>query len=1457
MALDNNHLIDENGIDNTHLDNNNNNNNNQENNNNNFEESTSQVNVDKGIQDFKTMAAHLEMESERLRLESPSIDLEGRPAETDEDFKLRKYFEDSKRQSESNGSKPKKMGVCIRNLTVVGKGADASVIPDMLSPIKSFFNFFNPDSWKKSNGTTFDILHNVNAFCKDGEMLLVLGRPGSGCSTLLRVISNQRDSYVQVKGDVSYGGMPASKWSKYRGEAIYTPEEDCHFPILTVQETLNFTLKCKTPGHNVRLPEETKRTFRDKISNLLLNMFGIVHQADTMVGNEWIRGLSGGERKRMTITEAMVSAAPITCWDSSTRGLDSASALDYAKSLRIMSDTLDKTTIASFYQASDSIFYQFDNILLLEKGRCIYFGPVGEAKQYFLDMGFECEPRKSIPDFLTGITNAQERRVNAAYTGVPPPETSAEFEARWLQSPNYQRSIQRQQEFEQQVEQQQPHIEFAEQVRAEKSGTTPKNRPYITSFVTQVMALTVRQFQLFGGDKVGLFSRYFSLIVQSVIYGSIFLQLGSGLNGIFTRGGAIFASIGLNAFVSQGELAATFTGRRILQKHRSYALYRPSAFYVAQVVNDVPVQALQIFLYSIIAYFMFGLQYSADQFFIFCFGLLGVSLAITSLFRLVGNCNGSMFFSQNLISIIINMMFTFVGYSIPYPKIKEVMWYGWFYWVNPISYTFKALMSNEFRDLTFDCTESAIPAGQSYNNSNYRICPIPGAVQGQMFITGEEYLDYSLGFKIDDRAYNMVIIYLFWLLFVVLNMVAIEVLEWTSGGYTHKVYKAGKAPKINDSEEELKQIRMVQEATGKMKDTLKMFGGEFTWQHIRYSVTLPDKTDKLLLDDVEGWIKPGQMTALMGSSGAGKTTLLDVLAKRKTMGKTQGTSLLNGRPLEIDFERITGYVEQMDVHNPHLTVREALCFSAKMRQEPTVPLEEKYEYVEHILEMMEMKHLGDALIGDLESGVGISVEERKRLTIGIELVAKPHILFLDEPTSGLDSQSSYNIIKFIRKLADAGMPLVCTIHQPSSVLFEYFDRLLLLAKGGKTAYFGDIGENSKILTSYFERHGVRPCTPNENPAEYMLEAIGAGVYGKTDVDWPAVWKESSEYKDVAQHLDELLNTVQIIDDDSNKEKPREFATSKWYQMVEVYKRLNVIWWRNPSYSFGRFFQSVASGLMLAFSFYNLDNSSSDMLQRLFFMLQAIVIGMMLIFISLPQFYIQREYFRRDYSSKIYSWEPFALGIVLVELPYVIVTNTIFFFITYWTVGLDFSASTGIYYWMINNLNLFVMISLGQAIAAISTNTFFAMLLTPVIVIFLWLFAGIVVPPSDIPTFWYYTAYTLNPTRYYLEGIITNVLKDITVVCTDRDLIKFDPPTGMTCGQYTEQFFANGASGAIVNPDDTAQCGYCQYTSGAQYYENLGWSEQNRWRSFYLLILYWLFNTGLVLTFVYITRKANR
>lgn len=155
-------------------------------------------------------------------------------------------------------------------------------------------------------------------------------------------------------------------------------------------------------------------------------------------------------------------------------------------------------------------------------------------------------------------------------------------------------------------------------------------------------------------------------------------------------------------------------------------------------------------------------------------------------------------------------------------------------------------------------------------------------------------------------------------------------------------------------------------------------------------------------------------------------------------------------------------------------------FSAELRQPYDTPLAEKHAYVEEVIGLLEMEDIADAMIGFPEAG--LAVEQRKRVTIGVELAAKPSLLlFLDEPTSGLDSQSAYNIVRFLNKLKDAGQAILCTIHQPNASLFEHFDRLLLLQSGGETVYFGDIGKDAEVLRAYFHKYGA-DCPADANPA---------------------------------------------------------------------------------------------------------------------------------------------------------------------------------------------------------------------------------------------------------------------------------------------------------------------------------------------------------------------------------------
>lgn len=190
-----------------------------------------------------------------------------------------------------------------------------------------------------------------------------------------------------------------------------------------------------------------------------------------------------------------------------------------------------------------------------------------------------------------------------------------------------------------------------------------------------------------------------------------------------------------------------------------------------------------------------------------------------------------------------------------------------------------------------------------------------------------------------------------------------------------------------------------------------------------------------------------------GVSGAGKTTLLDVLATRVTIGIVSGDTMINGKLTDTSFQHKVGYVQQQDIHLSTATVREALQFSALLRQPSSIPQAEKLQYAEKVIDMLEIRELADAVIG--VPGEGLNIEQRKRLTIGVELAARPQLLiFFDEPTSGLDSQTSWAISELIKKLTNSGQAVLCTVHQPSAILFDQFDRLLLISPGGKTVYFG-------------------------------------------------------------------------------------------------------------------------------------------------------------------------------------------------------------------------------------------------------------------------------------------------------------------------------------------------------------------------------------------------------------------
>jgi len=304
-----------------------------------------------------------------------------------------------------------------------------------------------------------------------------------------------------------------------------------------------------------------------------------------------------------------------------------------------------------------------------------------------------------------------------------------------------------------------------------------------------------------------------------------------------------------------------------------------------------------------------------------------------------------------------------------------------------------------------------------------------------------------------------------------------------------------------------------------------------------------------------------------------------------------------------------------------------------LRQSRDTPDEEKLRYVDTIIDLLELNDLEHTLIGT--PGSGLSIEQRKRLTIAVELVAKPSILiFLDEPTSGLDGQAAFNTVRFLRKLAAAGQAILVTIHQPSAQLFAQFDKLLLLTKGGRTAYFGDIGsDNANTLKDYFSRNGA-PCPPEANPAEFMIEVV-TGAGGK-DKDWNKIWLESDEHTQLSNEIDNIVSHAASnptsVNDDGN-----EFAASMWTQTKLVTHRMNVSLYRNTEYIMNKVAMHVLLALLNGFTYWMIGDSLNDLQQNLFTVFNVIFVSPGVIAQLQPLFIDRRDIFEaREKKSKMVS-----------------------------------------------------------------------------------------------------------------------------------------------------------------------------------------------------------------------------
>lgn len=520
---------------------------------------------------------------------------------------------------------------------------------------------------------------------------------------------------------------------------------------------------------------------------------------------------------------------------------------------------------------------------------------------------------------------------------------------------------------------------------------------------------------------------------------------------------------------------------------------------------------------------------------------------------------------------------------------------------------------------------------------------------------------------------------------------------------------------------------------------------------------------------------------------------------------------MDGQPLPKSFRRLMGYVQQQDIHLPTQTVREALQMTARLRRPQDVPIGEKDAYVETVIGMLELEDLAEALIGT--PGAGLTLEQRKRVSIGVELAAHPEVLFLDEPTSGLDGQSAINIVRLLRKLSDSGQTVLCTIHQPAGEVIEIFDHLILLAKGGRLTYDGPLGKQCSNAVEYFqERSGVK-CEEGQNPAEYLLTVVGAGSRSTNTIDWAKMWLQAGASSDCQAQLKTLISKGDQKGASLRFQHGSKYAVSFASQLQVVLRRAWLFSWRDPDYFVAKLFMNVANALVNGLTYLNSPNTTGGMYNMVLSSFVGMLVGPPLSLQTEARFSALTDiFFLRDKSAMSYSWIVMVLTAILIELPFALLTSFVYWLLWYFPVGYS-TQSAGYSLLMYELFSVFVH-SLAQLVATVMPSLESAFLANGFFFMFINTLSGVLSPKLMTPSGWSWY-YSVNPLFYYGEGMTTTLTQSVEVRCSERETFTFLPPSGSTCAEYAGEWLRN-ATGYLVDGQSTTECQYCRYKDGPSY-----------------------------------------
>ncbi|OIV98220.1 hypothetical protein TanjilG_18759 [Lupinus angustifolius] len=1168
----------------------------------------------------------------------------------------------------------------------VGKRALPSILNVILNVAETLGNYLHIFPNKKQK---FSILSDVSGIIKPGRMTLLLGPPGSGKSTLLRALSGRIDSKLKVSGKVTYNGHELHEFESSRTSA-YISQNDVHLPLLTVRETLAFSARCQGVGTGydmlVELLSREKQLNitpdpyldalmkasmvsgkkEDIVTAYILKILELEVCADTIVGDEMRRGVSGGQKKRVTTGEMLVGPVNVLFMDSISTGLDSSTTFQIVNCIRQSIHILGKSALISLLQPPPETFDLFDDVILLSEGQIVYQGPREHILEFFEFMGFKCPERKAVADYLQEVTSKKDQGQYWFNKEKPYRHISVDEFAKTFMSFHVGSAIQR---------------ELATPFDRSKSHPAALTKSkYGTNKKELLMACLEREFILTKRMAFVHIFRIIQMQISALCLAAIFSNVRKDHNTVEDGANylsAIFFVVNTITFAGFFEVPIMVDKLPVFYKQRDQQFYPSWAFSLPASVLGIPKSIVEIFFWVAITYYTLGFDPSPTR-------------------------------------PVVNGSTETLGVAVL--KLRGLQTQSYWYWIAVVVLVAVFFLFNVISAL-------ALTYLNEYGKSQ------------SVFIPQETSDDEETKHRRnqDNRL----------------------------------LQSEASTSRTVDSMAHENPVQTVKSGT---KRTILPFTPLcLTFENITYSVDMPKgmKSQGMLEERLEllkglsGAFRPGVLTALMGVSGAGKTTLLDVLAGRKNTGYIEGNIMVSGYPKnQSTFARVSGYCEQNDIHSPLVTVHESLLFSAWLRLPADIERKTRELFVEEVMELVELTPLRDALVG-FPNLNGLAIEQRKRLTIAVELVANPSIIFMDEPTSGLDARAAAIVMRTVRNTVDTGRTVVCTIHQPSIDIFESFDELFLLTRGGEEIYSGPIGPQSRHLIEYFQRISqVGRIRDGYNPATWALEVTTRAQEDLFGVKFSDIYKNSDLYRTNIALVRELSNPPP---DSQDLHFPSKYSQTYLNQLKACVWKINKSYWRNTSYNAVRLLLSVAMSIMFGVLFLRLGSLRStkeEIMNGVGSMYMAILfMGRNNAGTVRPVLLAERTVFYRERAAGMYSALPYAIAQVVIELPYTVVQVTIYAIIVYAMMGFQWTAAK----FFLNLFFIFITILYftynGMALSAISPNQPFASILSSLMSTVWTLFAGFLIPTQKIAIWLRWLAW-LCPTLWSMYGLVASQYADL-------------------------------------------------------------------------------------------------